>query len=172
MFDGVEDLETAAAEEIEIDGEVAIDHADERKSLVEEVAGVFDFVFEEGAKLGGGDSLLDCGIGYAEALHVVLRKVDAVLGPVDADVLPEVGELKRGTRRIRQAEALFVCVAAGVEDEAADGVGGVAAVAEHVLHGCVARDELVLPKAVSRSAKGSLGMEQARMVSASATKTG
>ncbi len=128
-LDGVEDFETAAAEEIEIEGEIAIDHVDERQPLLEETARKVDFVFEERAEFGSRNSLLDGCVGDAEALHVVLRNVDAVFGEVDADVLPEVGELQGGTGGVGKAEALFVRVATGVEDEAADGVGGVAAVA-------------------------------------------
>ena len=87
------------------------------------------FVLEESAELGRRNSRRNGCIGHAKALHVVLREVDAVFGEVHADILPEIRELQRGAGGIRQPEALFVRVAAGVEDQPADRVGGIAAVA-------------------------------------------
>ena len=92
-LDGVEDFETAAAEEIEIDRQIAVDHVDEGQALVEEATRIVDFVLQERAEFGRRNSLLDCRVGYAKALHVVLRKVDAVFQEIYADVLPEVREL-------------------------------------------------------------------------------
>ena len=77
-----------------------MDAADEGEALMEERAGEVDFKFEQGAEGGGGDALGEIGVGDAEAAHVGLRDVDAVLLPVDADVLPEVGELEGGAGRI------------------------------------------------------------------------
>jgi hypothetical protein len=33
----------------------------------------------------------------AVTLHFILRKVDAILAPVDGDILPEVDQLQAGT---------------------------------------------------------------------------
>ena len=101
------------------------------------------------AELGRGDAAGDGLVAHAEAAHVVLRHIDAVLGEIDAHILPEVGELQRGAGGVGEAEIFFSRsghFAAGVEHQAADGIGRVAAVAEHVVHGGVARDGLVLAK--------------------------
>ena len=78
--------------------------------------------------------------------HVVLRQIDAVLGEVHAHILPEVGQLQRRAGRIGEAEVFLAHFAAGVEHQSADGIGRVAAVGQHVLHGSKARDGLVLAK--------------------------
>ncbi len=101
---------------------------------------------QQRAKLRRGDAAGDGLVAHAEAAHVFLRKIDAVLGEVDAHILPEVGELQRGAGGVGEAEVLFIHFAAGIEHKAADGIGRVAAVAQHVVHGLVARDGLVLAK--------------------------
>jgi hypothetical protein len=48
----------------------------------------------ERTELGSGDAVGDDLIGHAEAAHVLLRDINAALEEINADVLPEVGELQ------------------------------------------------------------------------------
>ena len=54
-------------------------------------------------------------------------------------------------------KVLLVGIAAGVEHQPADGIGRVAAVGQHILHGVVARDGLVLAKGGQQIGKRLLG---------------
>ena len=77
-------------------------------------------------------------------LHVFEGEIDAVFCVVDADILPEIGELEGGTGLVGEGETLGVAIAAGIEDDAADGIRGVAAVAEGIGHGGETGDGLIL----------------------------
>ena len=79
-----------------------------------------------------------------EAAKVFEREIDAALGVVDADVLPEVGELQGRAGEVGKLLALGVAISAEVEHEMADGIGGVAAVGQHVIEGFEAGDGLIL----------------------------
>ena len=81
-LDGAENFEAAAAEEIEIERQVAVDAADERQALDEQRARVVDFVSHQGAEIGSGDAGCDGFIGDAVGAHVGLRNVDAAFGEV------------------------------------------------------------------------------------------
>ena len=126
-FDGAEDFEAAAREEVEIEGEFAIDHADEGHAGAEHFARGVDFAAHEFAELGREARFGDHGFVDAETVHIFAGNVDAVLRVVDADILPEIGKLQGGAGLVGEGEALFVAITAGVEDDAADGIRGVVA---------------------------------------------
>ena len=113
------------------------------------------------AELGSGDAVGDDLVGHAEAAHVFLRDIDSALEVVDADVLPEVGELQAGAGCVGKFEILFSRLgghfSAGVEHQAADGIGRVAAVVDHAVHGFVARNTLVLAKSDEQIGERLLG---------------
>ncbi len=88
-----QDFLAAAAEEIEVDREFAVDLRDERQSLTEPIVGALDFELHQGAEGGGVLVAGNVGLADGEATQVFERKIDASLGVVGADVLPEVGEL-------------------------------------------------------------------------------
>ena len=62
----------------------------------------------------------DIVFGDVEAAQILEREIDAVFRVVDGDVLPEIGELKRGAGEIGKALALGVAVSAEVEHEVSD----------------------------------------------------
>ena len=60
------------------------------------------------------------------------RQIDPIFRPIDRHILPEVGELKRGAGGIRQFEQRGVTIAAQAQHQAADRIGGIAAILEHI----------------------------------------
>ena len=70
--------------------------------------------------------------GHAEAVEVLLRKVDAVLAPVDRHVLPEVGELQAGADRVAPSEVVCALAAIQREQQAPHGICRARAVVQHV----------------------------------------
>ena len=71
----------------------------------------------------------------AERLHVLQWDVDAAYRVVARHVLPEVGELQRSARRVREPYVLLGRAAEDVEHHPSNGVGGVVAVVEDVVIG-------------------------------------
>ena len=53
------------------------------------------------------------------------RDVNAAFFQVARNVLPEIGELKRGTGRVRETLALAIAVAAKIKDEPANRIRGI-----------------------------------------------
>ena len=87
------------------------------------------------------------------------RKIDAIFLQIHRDVLPEIGELQRGAGGVREALALGIAIAAQIQHQTADGIRRVAAIAEHVVEGLVARHGLVLFEgAESDRSNGSMGI--------------
>ena len=103
---------------------------------------------QQGAELWSGHTERDGLVADAKAAHVFLRQIDAVLGEVHAHILPEVGELQGRAGQVGEPEIFIDFVgghfAAGIEHQAADGIGRVATVAQYLVHGGVTRDRLVL----------------------------
>ena len=79
-----------------------------------------------------GDTLRELLLRAAERLHVLQWDVDAAYRVVARHVLPEVGELERGARRVGEQHVLLGCIAEDVEHHPSNGVGGVVAVVEDV----------------------------------------
>ena len=76
----------------------------------------------------------------------VERYIDATFFHVARNVLPKIGELQRGAGGVRKALAVLIAVSAKIEDEAADGIGGIFAVVEKRGPVGVALDFLILAK--------------------------
>ena len=82
----------------------------------------------------------------AEAAAMGLRQIDPPPGPVQGHVLAEVGQLQPGADRVGQPRPGLIVASPEVKDQAADGVGRVAAIVEHLVGRLVAIDLLVLPE--------------------------
>ena len=67
--------------------------------------------------------------------------------------------MQRGAGCVGEAEVLLIRIAAGIEHQAANGIGGVAAVGQNAVNGVVARDFLVLAKSDEQIGKRFLGNE-------------
>ncbi len=85
---------------------------------------------------------------------IAARKIDAALGEIDGNVLPEIGELESAARQIGQALALGVAIAEEVEHHAADRIGGTAGVAEEVVDGIEAGEINVGAKGAEQIGEG------------------
>ena len=79
-----------------------------------------------------------------EAAQVFEREIDAALGVIDADVLPEIRQLQRGAGEVGELLALGIAISAEIEHEMADGIRGVVAIGQDVVEGFEARDGLIL----------------------------
>jgi hypothetical protein len=146
FLDGVQDFQAAAAEQIEVDGEFTVNLADERQSLPEPVAGALDFEFHHLAESRGVLIADDVVFGHAEAAQVFQRQIDAALGVVDTDILPEIRELQRGASEVRELLPFCVTVSAEIENQMADGVRRIVAIVENVVESFEPSDGLVLPE--------------------------
>src|SRR5437588_3224706 len=144
LLDGIQDFQATAAEEVEIDGELAVDSTHQRKTLPKPVTGALDFEFHHGAESGSVLVLSNFGFVDMEPAQVLQREIYATLGIVHADVLPEIGELQRGAGVVGKALALSIPVSAKVQNQMADGIGRVVAVGEHVIEGLESGDGLIL----------------------------
>ena len=144
LFNRVQDFLSAAAEKIEIDRQFAIDFSDQRQALTKPITGAFDFELHHGVE--GWCVLIARDVVFAnvEATKIFERQIDAALGVVDADILPEVGELQCRAGEVGKLLALGVTVSAEVEHEMADGIGRVAAIGQDVVERFEARDGLIL----------------------------
>ena len=144
LLDRVENFLAAAAEEIEIDGQFAIDFGNQRKALAEPVAGALNFKLHHRAESGSVLAVRDLVFADIEAAKVFERKIDAALGVVGGYVLPEVGELQRRAGEVGKLLALGIAISAEVEDEMADGIRGILAIGQQVVESFEARDGLIL----------------------------
>ena len=93
--------------------------------------------------------------GDVEVLHVLGGDVDSVaFEDVASDVLPEVDELECGADFVGEGLAVGVAVAAHVEDDSSDGVGGFGAVVEELVEGLIAGEGLVLFEGLDEIVEG------------------
>ena len=99
--DALEDAQAAADDGRQLEPQTPRQRARQRASGFEQAAGARDFEGEQRAPGGVGLALGNLRFGHAEALQIVLGQVDAVLLPVDADVLPEVDQLQARADRVR-----------------------------------------------------------------------
>ena len=93
-------VEREVNEEIKIDGEIFVDLGDERQALTKPTVGALNFKFHHCAEGGRVVVAGDIVFEDVEAAKVFEREVDASLGVIDADVLPEVGELQGGAGEV------------------------------------------------------------------------
>src|SRR5882762_6337118 len=145
-FDGVENCDAAAAKHFEIDAEFALDLLRQRKTFIKQDTSAANQIFHQDdvifAKSAGND------VGFADTVlrgHVQ-RNVDAAFFQVAADVLPEIGQFQRGTRRVRKLLARLISVPAKIKHQPADGIRGIDAVVENRIPGGITLDGLVLTK--------------------------
>ena len=112
--------------------------------MLEPVTGTVDFELHHGAK--GRRVLVARDFIFADlkTAQVFERKIDASLGIVGGDVLPEICELQGGAGEIGKALAVGVAVSAKIKDEVTDGIRGIVAVGEDVVECFEASDGLVL----------------------------
>ena len=118
--DAVQDAQAAGDDHVQFKLQAQRQHARQRSSGFEQVAGALDFETDELRPPLVAARLADLGFGDAETSQVVLRKVNAPLVPVDGDVLPEIGELQAGADRVGLRPGRVVIDAVEVEQQASD----------------------------------------------------
>src|SRR3954451_4320678 len=106
FLDSVQDLQTSAAEQIEINGEFAIDFCDQRHSPMEPFAGSINFKLHHRAESGSVLSLSNLLFAHAKTAQIFERQVNAPFLVIDAYVLPEIGELQGRACEIGELLAL------------------------------------------------------------------
>src|SRR5712692_4767866 len=106
--------------------------------------GALDFKAHQLGERGGEPSRLQVVVSVAEAPPVRGGKIYAADGEVAGHVLPKVGKLQAGANAVRQFAPCLVMRFAQVQDQAADRIGGIPAIAEQLLEGVVTLDTLVL----------------------------
>src|SRR5262249_27432044 len=79
-------------------------------------------------------------------LQILDRKIQAPLGIVSRNVLPEVCQLQRRAREIREPLTLGIAIAAYIEHQMTHGIGRVAAIAQQVVKARITGNRLVLPE--------------------------
>ena len=138
-LDLVEDAHAAVPRQRELDREVGADDVDERPGALEQRAGAGDLVADEVADRVRDAARGDVGLGDAEVAEILGGQVDAAALPVAR------GRPGSGARsRARVDEILGVgvelgrAVAADVEQQAADRLGGLARVAAQLVERRVA----------------------------------
>ena len=80
----------------------------------------------------------------SELFEAFQGEIDSAFVVIGADVLPEICQLERGAGEVGKLLALGVAVSAEIEDQVADGIRGVMAVAEEIVESLVASDGLIL----------------------------
>jgi hypothetical protein len=90
----------------------------------------------------------------AEARHVVLGEINAILAEIYFDILPEIYELQRRTDGVRAREVGRAGLAVQVQHQPPDGIGRAAAVIHELAEVRVARLDDVLREGVEQIVKG------------------
>ena len=70
IFDGTQNFQSAAAEEIQIQRQFAVDHGDQRQAALEQAAGITDFVAQQLAKGRRGVAPGNGGFVYLVAFRI------------------------------------------------------------------------------------------------------
>ena len=171
-LDGVQNFLPAAAEQLDIDRQFAVHLLDQRQAALKPLPCPLHLEphhVTEFRRIAGCRNIVFTDAMTAQVLQ---REIDSSLGMVIAYVLPEIGQLQRGTGEIRKGLPIRIAISAEIENEMAHWIRRIAAVAEQIFEGFVARDRLVLAEGFQQVVERLLGISNFRTVSSSATKTG
>src|SRR5581483_520104 len=114
--------------------QTAIDEPMQFGAAPQEIAREGDLVRHQFNELPTDTMRSQIRVGHAEARHVRARQIDASLGKIDRDILPEVGELQAAADEIGKLLALRVPIAEEIQDQAAHRIGGVPSIVEQGGH--------------------------------------
>src|SRR4051812_20835160 len=112
MFNGLENFQTAAAEQLKIDRQFSIHFVHQRKTLKEPVPRTLHFKTHQVAECRAIIAVSNISFTDSVARQVFQRKIDAAFGVICAYILPKVGQLKCGTSEIRELLALPITISA------------------------------------------------------------
>jgi hypothetical protein len=143
-LDPVEDRQAASAEQIHVDRQGAGDPCDEGLSLAKQVARAFHFEAQKLRERRRESPGLNVNVGHSEPLAILARKVDAANVTVARHILPEIGELETGARKIGEPSIRRAVTPAQVQNEVAHWIGGPRAVIEELVVRVVVEDSLIL----------------------------
>ncbi len=157
----------------ELDREIGADDIDEWPRPLEQRARPRDLVAHEVADGGRHAARIDVGLGDAEVAEILGGQVDAAALPVGRHVLHEARERERGREILGERVELGRAVAADVEQQAGERLGGLPRVAAELVERGVAAALEIRPEGPDISSVNSvIGSENLSAVSASATNTG
>ena len=94
---------------------------------------------------------------HSRRSHRILWNVNASPSEVLTNILPEVRQLQRAASVIGEREPFRIAVAARIEHQLSNRVGGVAAIAQKVIHRCISSDRLILAKSSQQIVEWLLG---------------
>ena len=172
-LDPVEDRQTAAREQVDVDGQGARHPRHQGPALAEQVSGPLDLELHQGGERRGEASGVEVVVGVAEPLAVLAGQVDPADRQVAGHVLPEVGQLQPGAGGVGEPGVLGVEGAGQVEDQVAHRVRRPRAVIEQLREGRILGDLLVLlERRDQRLERVRSGWRTPSTVSASAIITG
>ena len=136
-LDGVQNFLPAAAEQLDIDRQFAIHLLDQRQAPLKPLARPLHFEahhFAECRRIARCRNIL---FTHAVTAQVLQRKINSSLGIIIAYVLPEIGQLQRGTGEIGKCLAISIAISAEVENQMAHRIRRIVAVAEQIFEGFV-----------------------------------
>src|SRR5579875_2864040 len=113
----MENLQTAAAEKVQIQGQFVVHHLNQRKSSFKHLPRILHFIAHQFAELRSKIAVGDHNLFHTEAFHVSLRQVDAAFSVVHGHILPKIGKLERGTGVVGETETFCVAISADVKNE-------------------------------------------------------
>jgi hypothetical protein len=104
----------------------------ERQAAREELSGTLDLEADKIAHTCARFTFLQRATTDRESLHVLQRHVATAPPQIDAEILPEVGELERRADRVGERPALLVVISEQRQDQTPDRVRRVAAIFEQI----------------------------------------
>src|SRR5579864_1881708 len=154
---GVQNFLPAPRKQVKINGEFAIDFADQGNTLPEPVMSAFDFELHHLAKRGSILFLRDRVFRNVETPEILERQINSAFFVIDRNVLPEICQLKGGAGVVGKLLALGIAVSAEIKYEMSNGISRVAAIAKNIVEGVEARDGLILTEGNQEIRKLMLG---------------
>ncbi len=123
-----------------------IHHLRERQSHLKPLLGAGHFKLHHLQKCGRRSTLRDVIFRHAILRKILQRKIDPAFGVIDGDVLPEVRQLQCRAGVVRKLLPLGVAIAAHVEHQMSNGIGGILAIPQHISKHGISPGRLVLAK--------------------------
>src|SRR5690242_17844549 len=115
-----QDRETPTRKHHDVAPQTPIDHPAQFRPAHQEVASEGNLVSHQGDEFRSGSSdrpgletfreSAQSGGRKSEALHVATRQIDAAVGEIDRDILPEIGELQSAADEIGESLPLGIAI--------------------------------------------------------------
>ena len=147
-LNGLENGDAAPAEHFEVNAQAGVHHFCKRPSFGKQGACARNEILHQTDEAIIEAALNDIAFSKALGCGGVEGDIDTTFVEVARCVLPEIRELQRGASSVGKALALLVAIAAEVEDQAANRIGGIDAVTENGVPIRVTLRGLILAKSL------------------------